>query len=125
MDRKTHELEFLTRGGPYSHIVEAGDFLFLSGMLPIDVDKGLRITDDIKKATELSLTNIKRALEHVGSRMDRVVKVTVFLSDMAYFNDMNDAYRAFFPENPPARTCVAVKAVPGGFPIEIEAIALR
>jgi 2-iminobutanoate/2-iminopropanoate deaminase len=125
MKKKTYELSFLSKGGPYSHVVEAGDLYFLSGMLPVDHETGVEIKDDIKKATELCLRNIQRALEHVGSNMGNVVKVTVFLQDMAYFNDMNTVYKTFFPEEPPARTCVAVKAVPGNFPLEIEVIAFK
>jgi len=83
------------------------------------------ITDDIKAATELVLTNVKKALESVGSRLEKVVKATVFLRDMADFNGMNEVYRTFFPENPPARSCVAVREVPGNFPVEIEVIAIK
>jgi 2-iminobutanoate/2-iminopropanoate deaminase len=64
-------------------------------------------------------------LESVGSSLDKVVKVTVFLRDMSDFDSMNDAYKPFFPENPPARSCIAAKEVPGGFPLEIEVIALK
>jgi len=125
MEKKTYDVDFLARVGPYSHIVEAGEFLYLSGMVPVDIENNIRITNDVSKGTELILNNIKRALEHVGSSMNKVVKVTVFLSDMAYFDDMNKVYKTFFPEKPPARSCVAVKTLPGNFPVEIEAIALR
>ncbi|MHB8084827.1 MAG: RidA family protein [Dehalococcoidia bacterium] len=125
MEKKAHLVEFLSRKGPYSHAVEAGGLLFLSGMLPVDVENNIQITDDIGKATGLCLSNIKRLLEHLGSDMGRVVKVTVFLKDMASFDEMNDVYQTFFSEKPPARTCVAVKDLPGGFPIEIEAVAVK
>jgi len=125
MEKKAVQVDFLSKAGPYSHIVEAGEFCFLSGMLPVDPGKNIREMDDIKKATGVCLDNIKRLLEHTGSNLGKVVKVTVFLREMSYFNDMNDVYKAYFPENPPARTCVAVKTIPGGFPIEIEVVALR
>jgi 2-iminobutanoate/2-iminopropanoate deaminase len=125
MEKKAHEVEFLSRKGPYSHAVEAGGLIFLSGMLPVDIEKNIHITDDISWATELCLNNIKRLLEHTGSDMGKVVKVTVFLTDMANFDAMNRVYKTFFPHSPPARTCVAVKGLPGGFPIEIEAIAVK
>ncbi len=125
MKKKVHNVETLIKGGPYSHVVEAGDFLFVSGIVPIDLEKQLMITDDIKKATEVVLNNAKRVLESVGSSLDKVVKATVFLRDMADFNSMNEVYRTFFPDNPPARSCVAVKEVPGNFPLEIEVIAIK
>jgi 2-iminobutanoate/2-iminopropanoate deaminase len=79
----------------------------------------------VKKATELVLNNLRMALEHVGSSLDKVVKATVFLRDIADYNSMNEIYSKFWPINPPARTCVAVKAIPGNFPLEVEAIAIK
>jgi 2-iminobutanoate/2-iminopropanoate deaminase len=124
MKKVIHDVDFLVKAGPYSHIVEAGGFLFVSGMLPADSERKLAITDDVKAATELVLSNIKKALESVGSGLDKVVKATVFLQDMADFNGMNGVYRTFFPENPPARSCVAVREIPGNFPLEIEVVAI-
>ncbi|MBC8276569.1 MAG: RidA family protein [Chloroflexi bacterium] len=123
MEKVVHNVDGLIKGGPYSHVVEAGGFVFVSGMVPIDLEKELMITDDIKEATELALNNVKKALEAAGSSLDKVVKTTVFLRDMADFNGMNEIYQRFFLENPPARTCVAVKEVPGNSPLEIEVIA--
>jgi 2-iminobutanoate/2-iminopropanoate deaminase len=125
MEKIIHDVDFLVKTGPYSHIVEARGFLFVSGMVPTDTERKLVITDDVEAATELVLTNIKKALESVGSGLDKVVKATVFLNDMADFNVMNEVYRAFFPENPPARSCVAVREIPGNFPLEIEVIAIK
>jgi 2-iminobutanoate/2-iminopropanoate deaminase len=125
MEKVIHNVGFLTKAGPYSHIVEAGGFLFVSGMLPTDSERKLVITDDVKAATELVLTNIKKALESVDSGLDKVVKATVFLRNMADFNNMNEVYRAFFSENPPARSCIAVREIPGNFPLEIEVIAIK
>jgi len=125
MEKRVYDIEMLIKSGPYSHVVEAGGFLFVSGIVPIDLEKQLMITDDVKKATELVLHNVKRALESVGSSLDKVVKATVFLRDMADFNSINEVYRTFFPERPPARSCVAVKEIPGNFPLEIEVIAIK
>lgn len=125
MKKRVLNLDTLIKGGPYSHAVEAGEFLFVSGMVPIDIQKGLLITDDIKKATELVLNNVKMVLEHSGTSLDKVVKATVFLRDMADFSTMNEVYSKFWPENPPARTCVAVKEIPGNFPLEIEVVAIK
>jgi len=123
--KKVHDLDTLIKGGPYSHVVEAGGFLFVSGMVPIDIQKKLMITDDIEKATELVLSNVKTALEYAGSSLDKVVKATVFLRDIADFNSMNEVYKTFWPESPPARTCVAVKEIGVNFPLEIEVIAIK
>ena len=125
MEKKVHDFDFLIKGGPYSHIIEANGFYFVSGMTPIDIEKGIMITDDIKKGTELALNNVKRALEHIGCGMDKIVKATVYLREMSDFNAMNEVYQAFFPVNPPARTCIAVKEIPGSSPVEIEVIALK
>jgi 2-iminobutanoate/2-iminopropanoate deaminase len=125
MEKKAIDVDFLIKGGAYSHMIEAGGFLFITGMDPMDIEKGLIIMDDIDKATELVLENMKRLLESVGSSMARVVKVTIFLKDMADFQKLNAVYARYFPENPPARTCVAVKEVPGNFQLKVEAIAIR
>ncbi|MEW5784512.1 MAG: Rid family detoxifying hydrolase [Bacillota bacterium] len=115
----------MIKGGPYSQAVEAGGFIFLSGVVPVHAAQGLSITDDIRAATALVLDNIKVILAEAGSSLDRAVKVTVFLRDMADFAAMNEVYVAYFTENRPARSCVAVRELPGNFPIEIELIALK
>lgn len=125
MKKIAHSIDTLIKGGPYSHVVEAGDFLFVSGMLPVDTERNLKVTDDAGAATELVLSNIKKALESTGSDLGRVVKATVFLRDMADFAVMNEVYKTYFPETPPARSCIAVRGIPGDFPVEIEVIALK
>ena len=125
MEKKTYMIEGLPQVGPYSNVVEAGGFLFVSGTLPVDTINSISIKDNVSKATELILNNIKKALAECGSSIDEVVKTTVFLKDMADFNEMNDVYKTFFPVAPPARSCVAVKAIPGDYPVEIEAIAIK
>lgn len=125
MEIVRYEIEGLAKSGFYSHAVQAGEFLFVSGILPIDYEKDLKITDDISKATEQVFNNIKKILEATGSSLDKIVKVTVFLRDIADFAHMNEAYRRYFSSNPPARTCVAVKDIPGNFPLEIEVIAVK
>lgn len=125
MEKKAFDVDFLMKAGAYSHVVEAGGLLFITGMDPMDIEKGLIITDDIEKATGLILENMKRLLESVGSSMAKVVKVTVFMRDMADFQRMNAVYAGYFPVDPPARTCVAVKEVPGNFQLKVEAIAIK
>ncbi|MBW1710955.1 MAG: RidA family protein [Deltaproteobacteria bacterium] len=125
MEKKTMDVDWLPKGGPYSHAVEAGDFIFVSGMVPMDARKNIVIMDDIKAATRLVLDNIKNLLIACGSNLDRAVKTTVFLRDMNDFEAMNEVYALYFPENKPARSCVAVKELPRNFPVEIELIALK
>ena len=125
MQKKCIDNDFMLKAGPYSHIVEAGGFLFLTGIDPMDLEKGLIITDDIVRATEIVMENMKRSLESVGSSLAKVVKVTVFLRDMGDFAKLNEVYAKYFPADPPARTCVAVKEVPGNFQLKVEAIAIK
>ena len=108
--------------GPYSQGIKANDLIFVSGQLPMTPD-GKLVTDDIAAATKRSLQNVSAVLAAAGASMNDVVKVTVFLADMADFGAMNEVYKEFFTEPYPARAAVAVKMLPKGAPLEIEAIA--
>ena len=99
--------------GPYSQAIEAGGMVFVSGQLPIDA------------ATRQSLENIKHILEEAGLGMANIVKTTVFLADMSLFADMNKVYATYFDGAFPARSAVAVKALPKDALVEIECIAVR
>ena len=109
--------------GPYSQAVQAGNMLFVSGQIPIDPATGAFAGDDIVTQTKQSLTNVKNILEAAGYTMNDVVKTTVLLSDIADFAAMNAVYGEFFKENCPARACFAVRDLPKGALVEIEAIA--
>ncbi len=108
--------------GPYAQGVRIGDMIYASGQLPIDMATGELETQDIAKATANCLSNLQAIWEAAGGRRSGVVKVSVFLTDLANFNAMNEAYAAFFGEDKPARACVQVAALPKGAPIEIEAV---
>lgn len=125
MEKKCINVEGMLKGCPYSQAVEAGGFVFISGVVPVDAQKGLFITDDIQAAMVLVFDNIKRVLAEAGTSLEKAVKVTVFLRDMADFTAMNEIYQTYFTENEPARSCVAVKELPGNFPVEIELVALK
>jgi len=125
MEKKCINVDGLFKAGPYSHAVEAGGMLFLSGTVPVDPKSGEPAVGDIGQATARVLENIKLVLEAAGSSLEQVVKATVFLTDMADFGAMNEVYKTYFMANEPARSCVAVKELPGKFPVEIEVIALR
>jgi len=125
MEKKCINVDGLFKAGPYSHAVEAGGMLFLSGTVPVDPKSGELAAGDIGQSTARVLENIKLVLEAAGSSLEQVVKATVFLTDMADFGAMNEVYKTYFTANEPARSCVAVKELPGKFPVEIEVIALR
>lgn len=109
---------------PLSPVVRAGDFLFVSGMPPKDYETGYMISGDIETQTRKVLDNLKMVLEASGSSLDKVVKTTVFCVNVAHFNLVNDIYREYFPENPPARSFVTVGSWPAPFDIEIECVAI-
>lgn len=111
--------------GPYSQGIDAGSFVFTSGQLPVDMASGALEKDDIKKAARNSLENCKAILEQAGLSLKNVVKTTVFMVDLSEFAAMNEVYGAYFPENPPARSCVQVAALPLGAKIEIEVVAVK
>lgn len=110
--------------GPYSQAINSGaGLIFVSGQLPIDPATGAFPEGGIKEQTRQSLINAKAILEAAGTGLDKVVKTTVFLSDMAHFADMNEVYAQFFSAPFPARSAVAVKTLPKGALVEIECIA--
>ena len=109
--------------GPYSQAVQAGNLLFVSGQIPIDPATGEFAGTDIATQTNQSLTNIKNILAAAGCSLNDVVKTTVLLADIADFAAMNAVYAEYFSENKPARACFAVKDLPRGALVEIEAIA--
>lgn len=111
--------------GPYSQAVQAGPLLFVSGQLPLDPATGAFAGTDIASQTRQSLRNIRSILESAGYSCADVVKTTVLLADMGDFAAMNAVYGEFFPENAPARAAFAVKQLPKGALVEIEAVACK
>lgn len=111
--------------GPYSQAIEANGLVFVSGQLPVDPATGEFVEGGIKELTHRSLTNLSNILAEAGLTLDNVVKTTVFLADMADFAEMNEVYSSFFTAPFPARSAVAVKTLPKGARVEIEAIAAR
>ncbi|WP_300379479.1 RidA family protein [Clostridium sp.] len=108
--------------GPYSQGIKIGDLVFTSGQLPVNPATG-ELVSEIKAATKQSLENVKAVLEQAGSSLDKVIKVTVFVSDMNNFAQVNEVYAEYFKENAPARSCVEVARLPKDALVEIEAIA--
>ena len=110
--------------GPYSQAIQAGNFLFLSGQIPLDPASGELVKGDIREQTRRVLENLKGVLESQNLGMEDVVKVTIFLKDMGNFSQVNEVYATYFPSSPPARSTVEVARLPRDAGIEIEAIAL-
>lgn len=111
-------------GVPLSPVVKAGDFLFVSGLPPLDLESGKMLHRDIEVQTEQVMKNVAYALDCAGSSLEKVVKTNVFVTNAAYFNVINGIYRRYFPHDPPARTFVAMSSWPMEFDIEIECVAL-
>ncbi len=110
--------------GPYAQAVKAGGFLYVSGQIPLDPQTGQFPAGFFAEQARQALDNLAAILKAGGSSLDSVVKVTVYLSDMAYFAEFNTVYAAYFEQSRPARSCVAVRELPKAALLEVEAIAL-
>ena len=108
--------------GPYSQAMAVGNLVYTSGQIPIDPASGNIESTDVRAQTEQVCKNLAAVLEAAGTSLGRVIKTTCFLSDMTDFAAFNEVYARYFPSCP-ARSCVAVKALPKGSLVEIEAIA--
>ena len=111
------------QGAPYSQAIAAGGFVFVSGQLGLKPGDS-EISGGIQEQTEQIFRNLRAILEAAGSSLDRIVKTTVFLTDLGDFSAMNDVYAGHVGSSPPARSTVEVAALPSGALVEIEAIAL-
>ena len=109
--------------GPYSQAVKANGMVFCSGQIPIDITTGEFVSDVVSEQTEQVLKNLSAVLEAAGSGLDKVVKTTVFLSDMNDFAAMNEVYGRYFDANKPARATVQAARLPRDAKVEIDCIA--
>lgn len=111
--------------GPYSQAIEVNGFVYASGQLPIDPATGAFPEGGVKEQTRQSILNVKAILEEAGLALSNVVKTTVYLADMGDFAAMNEVYSQFFAQPFPARSAIAVKALPKGALVEVEVVASR
>jgi 2-iminobutanoate/2-iminopropanoate deaminase len=111
--------------GPYSQAVKTGNILFMSGQLGIDPSTGDFVSGLVTKQTEQVFKNIQAILAAANLSLQNVVKTTIFLTDIAYFSEVNEVYGEYFCEPYPARSTVAVKTLPKNALVEIEVIAIE
>jgi 2-iminobutanoate/2-iminopropanoate deaminase len=112
------------QGAPYSQAIRAGGLLFVSGQVALQPGSSEPVSDAIGEQTEQVFSNLRAILEAAGSSLDRIVKTTVYLTDLGDFQEMNEVYKQHVGELPPARATIEVSKLPAGSRIEIEAIAL-
>ena len=111
--------------GPYSHAIDCGNLVFLSGQIPLVPETGLIAEGGIEVQTRQMMANIGAVLEAAGMTFDNVVKTTVFMTDLGDFTTFNEIYAEYFPKNPPARSCVGIAALPKGALVECECICVK
>jgi 2-iminobutanoate/2-iminopropanoate deaminase len=108
--------------GPYSHAVRYGDLLFCSGQIPLDPATGKLSGASAAEQAERCLRNLQAVCEAAGSSLERALRVTVYMTDLAAFGEVNERYAQFFASEPPARVAIGVAALPRGAQVEIDAI---
>lgn len=111
--------------GPYSHANQFGNMLFVSGQIPLDASTGELKMGSVEEETEMCLKNVQFVLQEAGYELSDVVKASIFITDMSQFARINQVYASYFTENPPARECVQVAALPRGVNVEISVIAIK
>jgi 2-iminobutanoate/2-iminopropanoate deaminase len=121
---RTEEAPAPFQGAPYSQAIKANGFVFVAGQVGIKPDDPTPVSDTIREQTEQTLTNLRAILEAAGSGMDKLVKTTVFLTNLDDFQGMNEVYARHVGDQPPARSTFQVAKLPPGLLVEIEAIAL-
>jgi len=109
--------------GAYSQAVQCGEFVYLSGQIPLAAQTMEVVDGDVAAQTSRVLDNIKAVLQSVNLSLENVVKCTIFLADMNDFAAVNEVYGTYFTQNPPARSCVEVARLPRDVKVEIECIA--
>jgi 2-iminobutanoate/2-iminopropanoate deaminase len=120
---RTEEAPAPFQGAPYSQAIQSGGFVFVSGQLALRPDHAEIVGDSIQEQTEQVFANLRAILEAAGSGLDRLVKTTVYLTDLGDFAGMNEVYARHVGDVPPARATIEISSLPSGAKVEIEAIA--
>jgi 2-iminobutanoate/2-iminopropanoate deaminase len=108
--------------GPYSHAVRVGELLFCSGQIPLDPDSGEIVGASAAEQARRCLENLRAVCAAAGAELERAARVTVYMTDLAAFAEVNEVYASFFVDEPPARVAIGVAALPRGAYVEIDAI---
>ena len=108
--------------GPYSQGINHNNFVYTSGQIPINPETGKLVQGNFKLEVEQVLNNVDAVLKEGGSSINHAIKLTVFVTDLSKFSELNQVFETFFDENPPVRSAVEVSALPMGVRVEIEAI---
>jgi 2-iminobutanoate/2-iminopropanoate deaminase len=108
--------------GPYSHAVVSNGLIFLSGQTPVDPDTGELVEGSVGDQTRRCLDNLAVVAAAAGARLSDAVRMAIYVTDISTFKDVNEAYGAYFPSDPPARTTIGVAALPLGAQVEIDAV---
>lgn len=125
MSKVIHTTNAPAAVGPYSQAIDCGDLVFCSGQIPLVPATGEVVEGGIEAQTRQIFANIQAVLAEAGLTLANVVKTTVFMTDLGQFGVFNGIYGEYFPENPPARSCVEISKLPKGVSVEIEVIAKR
>ncbi|QIO21473.1 Rid family detoxifying hydrolase [Haloarcula sp. JP-L23] len=125
MKRTVHTDDAPAAVGAYSQATTTDDLVFTSGQIALTPDGEMRDEASVSEQTEQALSNLRAVLTEAGTSVDDVLKVTVYLADIEDFDEMNATYETFFATDPPARSAVAVDALPKGAAVEIEAVATK
>jgi 2-iminobutanoate/2-iminopropanoate deaminase len=111
------------QGAPYNQAIRVGDLVFVAGQIGVSLETGELAGPDVAAQTDQIMRNMGAILEAAGSGLDKLVKTTVFLLDLADFGEMNDVYARYAGESPPARSTIGIAQLPSGARVEIEAVA--
>ena len=111
--------------GPYSQAISIGGFIFSSGQIPIDPLTGEMVEKDINRQTVQVIENLKAVLESENFKLKDVIKATIYLTNLKYFDEVNKVYSKYFDTLPPARSCIEVSRLPKDSLIEIEIVAYK